>query len=518
MSLLVAIKHEENEASAKKSKIGAKTPPFLGGHRNPNERHTCLPSRLRYPAFLPPSYSPAEHRTPMAGLSFYLDGVPLDSPLLSPCNGLSLSPAFADPETELRRHFDQISATLAVDSSPESPGFESLRSDLVERWVQRFLGGGGEGSPCDRRFSLCPGLRRRIEALIRELVSERMDRLKEAGTLGSSPGSPGSKKRKRDFENMLMLVRTCAANPFCGMTGGGGGGGGGGEWLQKVLIARRTMYLSSAGFANVEDFPSYPESSEQARKRRKAAVIQPQRRSPRIAQKLKVNARHLVALKKRIGVGASFQADVLEWTGLPSVKDFSEDNEDLDDSRWLGTRVWPLESDDRRTSEVTIGKGRPDSCACASPGSIACIRSHVSSARLQLQSDLGQAFFSWEFDGMGEDVSKLWTHGEQMSIDPLERLNPESYCMTFWKLAEKCFTSKSRQDLVRYYFNVFIPRRMSYQSSLPSAEVNSEEDDDDGNNNDANKNADDNDDKKGKALQASPSRSSRRSKNSKKKR
>lgn len=257
--------------------------------------------------------------------------------------------------------------------------------------------------------------------------------------------------------------------------------------------------------------------SEKAWKKQKATVTQPPRRSPRIAQKLKVNARHLVTLRKRIGVGAFFQADVLEWTGVPNVKDFSEDYEGLDDSRWLGTTVWPLEGDDRGTSDVMIGKGRPDSCACASPGSVACIGSHVSSARLQLQSDLGQAFFSWGFEGMGEDISKLWTHEEQMTVDPLERLNPESECKTFWTLAMKYFTSKSQQDLLSYYFNVFIPRRMSNQSRLPSAEVNSEEDDDDANNNGTSKDDNDkkdekpnDDDKKGKAIQGSRSRSSPR--------
>ena len=196
----------------------------------------------------------------MAGLSFYLDGVPLDAPLLNPCNGPSLSPDFADTDAELRLLFDQISATLAGDSWPESPGFESLRSDLVERWVQRFVGEGGEGSPCDRRFSLCPDLRRRIEALIRERLSERMDGSKEAGRLGLSPGSSGSRKRKRYLEDMLRQVRAFAVDPRSGTTGGSGGGEGGGEeWGKQVLDARRTLYLSTAEFANIEDFPSYPQ-------------------------------------------------------------------------------------------------------------------------------------------------------------------------------------------------------------------------------------------------------------------
>lgn len=252
------------------------------------------------------------------------------------------------------------------------------------------------------------------------------------------------------------------------------------------------------------------QSSAKAQKKQRGMLNLPERRSQRIARKLKVNERHLVTLRKRIGVGALFQADIPEWTGPPKVKDVSENNEDLDDSRWLGTRVWPVEGDDRKISEVMIGKARPHSCACSSPGSVACIMSHVSASRLQLQLDLGPAFFSWRFDEMGEDVSKLWTHEEQMKFDPLERLDPESEHTTFWKLAKNCFISKSRQDLVSFYVNVFIPRRMSIQSRLPTAEVNSEDDDDDDDDDDEKDEKTHDDEKKCKALEVSCSRSSQR--------
>ncbi|XP_038988149.1 uncharacterized protein LOC103695494 [Phoenix dactylifera] len=420
----------------------------------------------------------------MTGLSLYRDGVPLDAPVLSPCGGLPLSPEFADPEAELRRLFDQI----AGDSS-----LESLGSDLFERWVRRFFGEGGDGSPY-------PDLRRRIEALIRKLLSERKAGSKEAGSAGSSPGSS---KRKRELEEMLMRVRGFAVDPHGKTTGGGEGQ----EREKQVLKARVARYLSTAEFANIEDFPSYPQkkqkngkqSSAKAQKKRRRMLNQPERRSQRIARKLKVNERHLVTLRKRIGVGTLFQAEVPEWTGPPNVIDVSEDNEDSDDSKWLGTRVWPVGGDDRKISEAMIGKARPDSCACGSAGSVACIRSHVTAARLQLQCDLGQAFFSWGFDGMGEEVSKLWTREEQMKFDPLERLDPKSEHKTFWKLAKNCFISKSRQDLVSFYVNVFIPRQMSNQSRLPTAEVNSEDDDDDGDDEKDEKPHEDG--RKGKALE-----------------
>lgn len=172
----------------------------------------------------------------MAGLSLYRDGVPLDALLLSPCGGPPLSPEFAEREAELRRLFDQ----MAGDSSPESLG-----SDLFERWVQRFFGEGGDGRPY-------PDLRRRIEALIHKLLRERTAGSKEVGNAGFSPGPS---KRTREWEGMLMRVRGCAVDP-CGETTGGGEGQ---EWEQQVLAARGALYLSTAEFADIEDFPSYPQ-------------------------------------------------------------------------------------------------------------------------------------------------------------------------------------------------------------------------------------------------------------------
>lgn len=327
--------------------------------------------------------------------------------------------------------------------------------------------------------------------------------------------SLGSSKRKVELEEMLLRVRGFAIDPCAG-------GGERQKWKKQVLKLRGALYLSKAEFASIEDFPSYPrrkrkngeQSTAVAQKKLRGTLNQPKRRSQRIARKLNVNERHLVTLRKRIGVGASFQADVPEWTGPPDVKDVYEGNEDLDNSRWLGTRVWPAEGDDRKTSEAMIGKGRPDLCGCASPGSVACIRCHVSTARLQLQSDLGHAFFSLGFDRMGEEISKLWTHEEQMKFYPLERLDPETEYKSFWELAENCFTSKSRQELVSFYANVFIPRRMSNQSRLPFAEVNSEEEDDDDDEKDEQPLEDG---KKRKSIEVSHSRSSQRSQKLKKK-
>ncbi|KAL3640718.1 hypothetical protein CASFOL_015686 [Castilleja foliolosa] len=172
------------------------------------------------------------------------------------------------------------------------------------------------------------------------------------------------------------------------------------------------------------------------------------RRSIRL---LNVNGDYLH--RKVVPVGPRFQADVPEWAGT--------ENNDPDDSKWLGTRVWPLQIENMKTIGKKIGKGRPDSCCCASPGSVDCVRHHVLEKRLYLQSDLGPVFFSWKFDEMGEQILKKWSLKEKQSFELVVKMRPSSDGKSFLRRALKCFPSKNGRDVVNYYFNVYIPNRMS---------------------------------------------------------
>ncbi|GFY90263.1 ARID/BRIGHT AND ELM2 DNA-binding domain-containing protein [Actinidia rufa] len=167
--------------------------------------------------------------------------------------------------------------------------------------------------------------------------------------------------------------------------------------------------------------------------------------------------------RKRIPVGPLFQAKVLEWTG--------ETYED--DSRWLGSQIWPLkdgESNKHLIERERIGKGRQDSCGCQYPGSTECVRFHTAEKRMRVKLELGLAFHRWKFDKIGEEVALSWTKEEEKKFQAIIKSNPPSLNKCFWDEMFNAFPSKSREDLVSYYFNVYLLQRRGCQnrSTTPS--------------------------------------------------
>ncbi|CAI9288067.1 unnamed protein product [Lactuca saligna] len=165
-------------------------------------------------------------------------------------------------------------------------------------------------------------------------------------------------------------------------------------------------------------------------------------------------------LKLAIPIGPRFQAHVPEWTGPPHKK---TPHNSLTSSKWLGTVTWSS-TETTEGDIIVIGKGRPESCNCASSGSIMCVKRHIAQKSSELQKDLGPAFHKWKFDQMGESVAKLWKQPEQQKLTHLMKRVPLSKDMDFIKPALECFPLKSKKDIVSYYLNVYVPRRMSVQT------------------------------------------------------
>lgn len=387
----------------------------------------------------------------MTGVSLYRDGLALDPPLSS-CAGCTTA------EAEIRSLLDHITNSFLNNPAKFiGIGLRKLEGgncwEVFRHWVQKFE----SEADSDPRFPMCPDLKRRIEALVYRLVNERY----------------GVKRKRETVEDVLAFLKCLAADPFDQMWEAPEG------WVDEILRARTALSWKDVEVNNADDVPSRKRQKTQKFLRAtnsnlgsRHLLIEPIRRSKRTLLKISQNE----LPRKRIPVGFFFQADVPDWTSPSNKEDLVDDTNGLDDSKWLGTQIWPLEGDDRRLGEEMIGKGRSDSCACTSPGSVECIRFHVNNTRVQLKSNLGPAFSSLGFAEMGEEVSKSWTQEEQMRFDDLVRQNSSSEGKSFWEPALKYFTSKRRQDIVSFYFNVFVLRWMSIRTRLGAWAVDSSDD------------------------------------------
>ncbi|KAK3434892.1 AT-rich interactive domain-containing protein 1 [Eucalyptus grandis] len=172
--------------------------------------------------------------------------------------------------------------------------------------------------------------------------------------------------------------------------------------------------------------------------------------------------------EEEVPLGSEFQAEVPEWTG----ETFESD------SKWLGTPIWPLKNTQRRSliEREPMGKGRQDSCGCQVRGSAECVRFHIAEKSKRLNLELGPAFYVFNFDKMGEEVKHSWTSEEQEKFAAIVRSNPPSQGKCFWDQMFKDFPTKSRVELVSYYFNVFLMLRRRNQNSCTPLNIDSDDD------------------------------------------
>ncbi|XP_038995535.1 AT-rich interactive domain-containing protein 1-like [Hibiscus syriacus] len=168
-----------------------------------------------------------------------------------------------------------------------------------------------------------------------------------------------------------------------------------------------------------------------------------------------------------VPIGPHFQAEVPAWAGVASESG----------AKWLGTRFWPMEKKEQRflIERDRIGKGRHDSCGCRSQGSVECVKFHVAEKRSKVKLELGSAFYKWKFDKMGEDVGSAWSKEEQKMFSSIVKSNPSSLQKCFWDEIRKHFRKKSREELVCYYYNVFLLQRRAYQNRVTPSNIDSDD-------------------------------------------
>uniref|UniRef100_A0ACD5WHT3 Uncharacterized protein n=1 Tax=Avena sativa TaxID=4498 RepID=A0ACD5WHT3_AVESA len=243
---------------------------------------------------------------------------------------------------------------------------------------------------------------------------------------------------------------------------------------RQVLALRRARYLKMENVADEAELPSFSKKRKYRTHKNDSEI--PTRKSERLAKRMVLMTSVLLTQRKKIGVGEHFQAEILKWTGPPSDAELSCYRNDPNISKMLGSRIWHPEGEISRTDIVVAGQGRPESCSCPYPGSYFCRQHHINAARDQLRSEIGQAFTEWKFDSMGDEVSKMWSTDDQLKFSGLERLVPVLENKSFWTIASKYFASKTRRELVQYYMNVFLMRRVLSQCRLSLLEIDSDED------------------------------------------
>ncbi|XAR70274.1 hypothetical protein NMG60_11027075 [Bertholletia excelsa] len=198
----------------------------------------------------------------------------------------------------------------------------------------------------------------------------------------------------------------------------------------------------------------------------------PKEEAPASMERLGTNENESVdpeeLVRKHVSVGFLFQAEVPAWTGVVAESD----------SKWLGMRMWPLENEKHKFhgGMDPIGKGRENSCECQFPGSVKCIRFHIAEKRMKLKHELGLLFYHWRFDRMGEEISLSWTIEEEKRYKDLVRLKPPSLHKSFWANIFKFFPRKTKDQLVSYYFNVFLIKRRIYQNRVTPTDIDSDDD------------------------------------------
>ncbi|KAK9271891.1 hypothetical protein L1049_002256 [Liquidambar formosana] len=199
--------------------------------------------------------------------------------------------------------------------------------------------------------------------------------------------------------------------------------------------------------------------------------------------------------RKLVSVGPDYQAYVPEW-GLKGSKNFSDSlgkpdlhvasskssgsglmDDDVNEERLMGTCVIPMPDLDMSAySHSKSGEIRSD-CSCLDEGSIRCVRQHVMEAREKLKENLGPKLFEeLGFCDMGEEVAEKWNEEEEQAFYEVVLSNPASLGKNFWDHLSAVFPSRTKKDLVSYYFNVYMLRKRAEQNRFDLLNVDSDND------------------------------------------
>ncbi|XP_028763514.1 uncharacterized protein LOC114721814 [Neltuma alba] len=186
--------------------------------------------------------------------------------------------------------------------------------------------------------------------------------------------------------------------------------------------------------------------------------------------------------RKLVPIGADHQADVPAWVvpGSTSGLDTSSSSisvvGDKSEERWAGTCIIPMPNMELSTCDSKVGRGRTD-CSCEDRGSVRCVRQHIVEAREELAKTIELARFAdLGLCDVGEQVAEKWNAEDEQLFHEVVFNYPASLGKNFWNTFPIAFPSRSRREIVSYYFNVFMLRKRAEQNRNDHLNVDSDND------------------------------------------
>ncbi|KAK9114394.1 hypothetical protein Syun_021191 [Stephania yunnanensis] len=185
--------------------------------------------------------------------------------------------------------------------------------------------------------------------------------------------------------------------------------------------------------------------------------------------------------RRLVSIGTDHQADVPVWSG-ERIKSKFDGFDDNSLEQVMGTCIISMPSSEALISDSdTVGKGKTD-CCCLDMGSIRCVRQHILEARESLSEILGrEKFAQLGFDDTGEEVARNWNEEDEQVFHEVVLSNPASLGKNFWHHLTMVFPSRTKMELVSYYFNVFVLQRRAEQNRLDPLNIDSDNDEWQGN-------------------------------------
>ena len=186
--------------------------------------------------------------------------------------------------------------------------------------------------------------------------------------------------------------------------------------------------------------------------------------------------------QKLVSIGPEHQALIPEWAPqlLENSLDYSDTSGFMNggkEEELMGTIIIPMPDWEPLAYNFCKGGGIGNECNCLHVGSISCTRQHVMEARQRLRENLGQDMFEkLGFCDMGEEVADKWSEDEEHAFDEVVLSYPASLDKNFWDHLSGIFPSRTKKDLVSYYFNVFMLRKRAEQNRFDPLNIDSDND------------------------------------------